>query len=55
MAFAASKSNNECFTFKEMMKQDDAADFIEAMKVEVKAHEDRGHWEVVKRTSMQLA
>ena len=52
MALSAAKSGNECYTFHEMLKQDDASDFIEAMLKETKAHEDRGHWEVVKRSSM---
>jgi len=52
MVLAAGKSNNECYTFREMLKEEDATDFIEAMKVEVAAHEKRDHWEVVKRSSV---
>ena len=32
-----------------MLKQEDAADFISAMKKEVDDHETRGHWEVIPR------
>ena len=52
MVMAAGKSNNEVYTFREMLQQDDAASFIEAMKEETKAHEKRGHWEVIKRSSL---
>ena len=52
MVLAAGKANNDCYTFREMLKEDDAAEFIEAMKVEVTAHETRDHWEVVKRSSV---
>ena len=47
MDLAAGKSNNECYTFREVLKKDDAANFIKAMEVEVAAHEKRDHWEVV--------
>ena len=46
MVLASRKSNNECYTFREVLKEDDAADFIKAMEVEVAAHEKRDHWEV---------
>ena len=49
MVLAAGKSNNECYTFREMLKEDDAAEFVKAMEIEVNAHEKRDHWEVVKR------
>jgi len=55
MAFMAGKENNETFTFREMLKQEDSADFIEAMKKEVNDHESRGHWEVVPRSHKPLA
>ena len=47
MALAVGR-NNESYTFKEMMKEDDASDFIKAMEKEVRDHESRGHWEIVK-------
>jgi hypothetical protein len=34
------------------MKQNDYADFLEAMSVEIDAHEKRGHWTMVKRSSI---
>ena len=46
MALAAGKQNNETYTFKDMLKQEDAPRFISAMLKEVDNHEKRGHWEV---------
>ena len=48
--FAAGKENNETYTFREMLKQDDRDDFIEAMQVEVDAHQTREHWEISPRS-----
>ena len=50
--FAAGKENNETYTFREMLKQDDRDDFIEAMQVEVDAHQTREHWEIIPRSQM---
>ena len=49
MVLAAGKSNNENYTFREMLKQDDASEFIKAMEKESNDHSSRGHWETVKR------
>ena len=45
----AGKSNNENYTFHEMLKQDDASNFIKAMGKESNYHSSRSHWEIVKR------
>ena len=37
-----------------MTQQDDASEFIAAMQKEIAAHEERGHWEVVSRSSIPL-
>ena len=50
--FAAGKENNETYTFREMLKQDDRDDFIAAMQVEVDAHQMREHWEIIPRSEM---
>ena len=47
MAFVVGKENNETYTFKEMLKQPDSADFIQAMVDEVEQHEQRNHWTVI--------
>jgi len=52
MVLAAGKSNNETYTFREMLKQDDAAEFIKAMKKEAEDHERGNHWQVVPRSSI---
>ena len=43
MVFSAIKEQNECYTFKEMLQQEDKADFIDAMIKEVQDHETRDH------------
>ena len=39
MALAAGKTNNEVYTFRAMLKEDYAAQFIDAMKTEIRAHD----------------
>ena len=51
MVLLAGKEDNESYTFKEMIKQPDAADFIQAMMKEADAHEERKHWTVVPRSA----
>ena len=50
MVLMAGKENNETFTFQQMLKEKDSANFIQAMKKEVDDHETRGHWQVVPRS-----
>ena len=50
--FAAGKENNECFTFREMMKQDDRNQFVDAMQIEIDAHQTREHWKIIPRSEM---
>ena len=38
--FAANQQQNETYTFKDTMLQDDASDFIKAMLKEIKDHDD---------------
>jgi len=49
IVLAAGKSNNKHYTFREMLKEDDASDFIKAMEKEPNDHSSHGHWEIVKR------
>ena len=49
MVLAARKSNNENYTFREILKQDDASEFIKSKVKESNDHSSRGHWEIVKR------
>ena len=43
MAYAADISDNETYTFKEMLQQPDKNDFILAMMKEIQDHEKREH------------
>ncbi|KAL7460959.1 hypothetical protein ACHAXS_001393 [Conticribra weissflogii] len=52
MIFAAGKENNKCYTYPEMLRQDDAKDFIQAMRVETREHETCRHWDVVRKDQM---
>ena len=50
--FVAGKTNNETYTFKEMLKQPDKIEFLRAMKKEVQAMFDDDIWEKVPRSEM---
>ena len=52
MVLAAGHALNEVYTFRDMLKQEDKSDFMKAMSVEVREHEKRHHWEVVKRSTL---
>jgi hypothetical protein len=52
MVLIAGKANNDCYTFKEMLREDDASDFVQAMTKEIHDHESRGHWEIVRRSTI---
>ena len=47
MMFLDDKKNNETYTFREMLKQEDSVDFIQAMIKEACDHETQGHWKVI--------
>ena len=51
-AFAANQQQNETYTFKDAMLQDDASDFIKAMIKEISDHESNNHWTMMSRSSM---
>ena len=46
-ALATDIASNESYTLSQAVKQDDWESFVEAMQVEVKAHEEGGHWTMV--------
>ncbi len=48
MFISAGKSNNKNYTFREILKQDDTADFIKAIQKETQDHESWGFWEIIK-------
>ena len=45
-------SDNDTYTFKEMLKQDDRTEFIKGIKVEIENHEQRYHWHLFDRSKI---
>ena len=52
MAYASTLSDNETYTFKEMLQQPDKNDFIMAMIKEIQDHENREHWSLFPRADI---
>ena len=52
LMYSTDISSNECFTFKQAMKQDDRLSFVTAMEKEINDHEERNHWHVVHRDTL---
>ncbi|MEY3108605.1 MAG: hypothetical protein RL730_956, partial [Actinomycetota bacterium] len=50
--FAAGKESNEVYTFREMLKQEDRIQFVNAMEKEIDDHVRREHWEIIPRSMM---
>jgi hypothetical protein len=40
-------SNNEVFTYTKALQQQDASQFVQAMRTEIEDHESRDHWDIV--------
>ena len=51
-AALATADDNDTYTLKDMLKQEDKAEFIQAMVKEVADHEKRDHWTVMPRSEM---
>ena len=49
MVFVANQEQTETNTFKDMMRQYDCRQFIDAVMVEANAHEDREYWTLMKQ------
>ena len=43
LSFATQTENNEAYHFHQAMQQHDREEFLQAMKDEIKAHEDNNH------------
>ena len=43
MALATEQDNNKIYTFKQMLQQEDKADFVEATMKEVSDHKSKRH------------
>ena len=52
MALAVGKSNNENYALCEMIKEDNASNFIKAIEKEIHDHESRGQWYLIKRNKI---
>ena len=50
MTLMTEKEDNESYTFKQMLQQEEKADFIKTTTKEASDHESKGHWEVVPRS-----
>ena len=50
--FAAGKESNEVYTFREMLKQEDRLNFVNAMEKEIDDHVRLDHWEINPRSMM---
>ena len=48
----ATNADNDTFTLKHMLQQEDRAEFIKAMLVELNEHESREHWTLLPRSVM---
>lgn len=51
-ALITDMTSNESYTFTQAQKQPDRPAFVKAMQQEVEAHEERGHWDLVPRSSL---
>ena len=52
LAYATEKSDNETYTFREMLQQEDKNEFIMAMIKEISDHEQREHWHLFPRADI---
>jgi hypothetical protein len=51
-ALLVAAGDNDTYTLKDMLKQEDKADFVAAMVKEVVDHESRDHWTLMPRSAM---
>jgi hypothetical protein len=49
-ALTVAAGDNDTYTLRDMLKQEDKRDFVAAMAKEVKDHESRNHWTVLPRS-----
>ena len=45
-------ASNDTYTLKDMLKQDDVADFVEAMVKEIDDHESNDLWDIINKDDM---
>ena len=51
LMYSADIITNECFTFRNAMKQEDKMSFVDAMEKEILDHENGEHWSIVHRNT----
>eukprot|EP00957_Ditylum_brightwellii_P098450 7500673-Ditylum_brightwellii.AAC.1 len=54
MAFATNQQQNETYTFNDMMKQDDAKEFIAAILKKVEVQKNRKHWTCMLKSDVPM-
>ncbi len=52
MSLLSDASSNKVFTYHQAQKQDDWAQFVDAIEKEIEDHEGCGHWDLVPRSSI---
>ena len=52
LALATKSDNNNTYTVKEVLKQEDCAEFAKAMIFELNDNESRNHWMLLPKSSM---
>ena len=52
LMYSTDITTNECFTFRNAMKQEYKMSFVEAMEKEISNHEARGHWSIIHRNTL---
>ena len=50
--YSADITINECFTFRNSMKQEDNISFVDAMEKEILDHENGEHWSIVNHNTL---
>ena len=50
--YSADITTNECFAFRNSMKQEDKMSFVDAMEKEILDHENGKHWSIVQRNTL---
>ena len=47
--------NNDMYTYKTTLEQDDRKDFVKVMMKEIIDHEQRKHWSIIHREDLSIA
>ena len=47
--------NNDMYTYKTTLEQDDRKDFVKVMMKEIIDHEQKKHWSIIRREDLSIA